>query len=87
MIEPDPAVLVIDSKRIRRSVFVPPYFYAELRQIIAAEGYVEHRETDSSPTDYTFKKNVKPGVVWSLHSHFVHSKPPYAVFTNHVVPF
>ena len=56
-------------------------FYTELGKFIAPEGYVEHREADSSPTDYTFKKNVKPGVVWSLHSHLGHSKPPYAVFT------
>ncbi|KAA8782705.1 hypothetical protein EC604_02445 [Paenibacillus amylolyticus] len=56
-------------------------FYTELGKFIAPEGYVEHREADSSPTDYTFKKNVKPGVVWSLHSHLGHSKPPYAVYT------
>ena len=31
-------------------------FYTELGQFIAPEGYVEYREADSSPTDYTFKK-------------------------------
>lgn len=36
-------------------------FYAELRQIIAAEGYEEYREADSSPTDYTFRKKCQAG--------------------------